>query len=208
MKKTAFILSTAILVTGCLGQNSETSETAETFFGAAELDALLVSEEADYRTGYDRELFPHWEDTNGSGCTAREDMVKEAAIGLPQIDIYDPCKVVEGDFHSVYDGETLSGHPSAFDLDHIVALAEAWDSGADQWDRETRREFANDPDNLILVSASSNREKSADDAAEWAPYFPDTHCAFAAAIVHVKGKYNLSVDGAEKAALRQMLETC
>ncbi len=170
------------------------------------LGALTVFAEGP-RTGYDRSLFSHWRDTNGSGCDARQDTLAEQVIGFPQVDLFDSCVIVEGDWYSIFDGVTHSGSPSELDIDHVIALAEAWDSGASTWDSATRRRFANDPAHLVAVTASSNRSKSDADLADWRP-IRSAWCVTATITAEVKAAYGLSVDPAEYDAIAEMLGTC
>ncbi|MGA0354449.1 MAG: helix-hairpin-helix domain-containing protein, partial [Ilumatobacteraceae bacterium] len=170
------------------------------------LGALTVAAEGS-RNGYDRSLFSHWRDTNGSGCDARQDTLAEQVIGFPQVDLFDSCVIVEGDWYSIFDGVTHAGSPSELDIDHVVALAEAWDSGASNWDSATRRRFANDPAHLVAVTASSNRSKGDSDLAEWRP-LRSAWCVTATITAQVKAAYGLSVDRAEYDAIAEMLGTC
>jgi hypothetical protein len=161
------------------------------------------------RTGYDRALFEHWIDADGNRCDTREEVLKAESLTPAQVDYYG-CKVVAGDWVSLYDGFTTD-QPGELDIDHVVALAEAWDSGAHGWDAARRRDFANDlgyAGSLIAVSASSNRSKSDRDPAEWLPPRREAWCLFATDWVAVKIRWNLSADPAEVAALRTALETC
>jgi len=171
------------------------------------LDALTVEAEPP-RVGYQRSLFPHWRDVNGTGCNARQDALFASVIGFPQVDLFDRCVIVEGDWLSIYDGVLHQGAPGDVDVDHVVALAEAWDSGAWNWDESTRRGFANDPDNLLVVTASSNRSKADRDVGEWRPQRRDAWCQTAQITVRIKHRYRLTVDVAEHRALRDMLATC
>jgi competence ComEA-like helix-hairpin-helix protein len=170
------------------------------------LGALTVVAEGP-RTGYDRSLFSHWRDTNGSGCDARQDTLAEQVIGFPQVDLFDSCVIVEGDWYSIFDGVTHAGSPSELDIDHVIALAEAWDSGASTWDSATRRRFANDPAHLVAVTASSNRSKSDADLADWRP-IRSAWCVTATITAEVKAAYGLGVDPAEYDAIAEMLGTC
>ncbi|MGA1594907.1 MAG: helix-hairpin-helix domain-containing protein [Ilumatobacteraceae bacterium] len=170
------------------------------------LGALTVADEGS-RNGYDRSLFSHWRDTNGSGCDARQDTLAEQVIGFPQVDLFDSCVIVEGDWYSIFDGVTHAGSPSELDIDHVVALAEAWDSGASNWDSATRRRFANDRAHLVAVTASSNRSKGDSDLAEWRP-LRSAWCVTATITAQVKAAYGLSVDRAEYDAIAEMLGTC
>ncbi len=93
------------------------------------------------RSGYSRDLFPHWADTNGSGCNVSQDTLRAQVVGFPQVDLFNRCVIVEGDWYSLFDAVNYSGSPSELDVDHVVALSEAWDSGASKWpgiDRPSR----------------------------------------------------------------------
>lgn len=166
------------------------------------LNSLPVSAES--RVGYDRDLFRHWSDLDGNGCDTRDDVLAaEALAGVRR-----GCDVTGGRWVSAYDG-AVTTDPSRFDIDHVVALGEAWDSGAWRWDAATRERFANDlayPLALIAVSASSNRSKGDRDPAEWLP--ARGRCAFAKSWVGVKYRWRLSVDTSEKTSLARILRSC
>jgi len=183
---------------------SATTEAVVTDRGL--LDRLRVEPEADVG-GYDRELFAHWRDTNGSGCDARHDTLARQVIGFAQVDLFDSCVIVEGDWYSIYDGVSYSGAPVEMQIDHVVALAEAWESGAWAWDEATRRAFANDPAHLVAVTGSSNGAKKALDLAEWRP-IRSAWCVTATITAEVKAAYGLSVDSAEYDAIAEMLAVC
>lgn len=169
---------------------------------------MLTVEAEPSRVGYDRDLFPHWQDVNGSGCSARQDALLAQVVGFPQVDVFDRCVVVEGDWYSPFDGLTHSGQPGDVDIDHVVALSEAWDSGADVWPLELRRQFANDPINLVVSSPSANSSKGDRDAGEWKPPQRNIWCLTAAVMVSTKARYELSIDVAERDGLVEMLSTC
>ena len=100
------------------------------------------------------------------------------------------CKVVAGDWYSVYDGVWVSD-PGLLDVDHVVPLKEAWDSGAKEWDAATREVFANDLEDqrsLIAVTAGSNRAKGAADPSNWMPPNRDDWCRYVAAWVVIKAR--------------------
>ena len=171
------------------------------------LEALPVQPEQ--RSGYDRDLFDQWIDADGDGCdTRREVLIAEAAI-RPRVGA--SCSLSGGQWYSVYDGATETGRGSGFDVDHLVPLAEAWDSGAYAWDRETRRRYANDlgyAHSLVAVSASSNRRKGADDPSEWLPPDRSVRCWYAESWIAVKARWELSVDEGEVRALRELVSQC
>ena len=157
--------------------------------------------------GYRRALFPHW-DTQANGCTTRE-TVLIAESEVPAIVDARYCTVRSGSWISSYDGKVLTD-PRGIDIDHVVALKEAWDSGAHAWSADRRRAFANDlthPDSLVAVSAGSNRSKSDKDPAQWLPQRSD-QCRYALAWVGVKLRWGLSADTKEVAALRTLAVGC
>lgn len=160
------------------------------------------------RTGYRPGLFVHWVDDDGDGCDTRQEvLIAESTVPAET----DPsCTVLSGHWVSVYDGITTE-QPGDLDIDHVVALGEAWDSGASAWDAPRRRAFANDLDEaaaLIAVTASANRTKNDRDPAQWRPPRPEAWCGFARAWVTVKVRWDLTSDEAEAAALRDMLAPC
>ncbi|MBM3668966.1 MAG: HNH endonuclease [Actinobacteria bacterium] len=166
------------------------------------LNSLPVSQERG--DGYDRDLFRHWSDLDGNGCDTREDVLAtERAAGVVR-----DCRVVGGTWISRYDGRTTT-EARTFDIDHMVPLKEAWDSGAWRWDARTRETFANDvgySGSLIAVTAGSNRSKSDRDPTEW---LPDRDvCWYAKTWVAVKYRWRLAVDSTEKSALTRILRGC
>jgi hypothetical protein len=162
------------------------------------------------RTGYDRNLFGNWIDADHDRCDTREEVLQAQSTTPPQTDYSGTaCKVLAGDWVSLYDGAVLTDRTQV-EIDHVVALAEAWDSGASAWDATRRHNFANDlthPE-LLAVSSSTNHAKGDRDPAEWSPPKAGAQCAFASDWVVVKVAWNLSADPGEVAALRRMLATC
>lgn len=169
---------------------------------AAQLDQLIVAPEGS-SDGYDRSLFGGgWIDADSDGCDTRCEVLEEERLnelpGLPM-----------GGWLSIFDGYSTDD-ASELDIDHVVALGEAWRSGADQWDGRRRLAFANDlddPDPLIAVTASTNRSKSDRDPASWQPPNLDAWCPFAAAWIDTKVRWGLTADDAEVRALRNMIES-
>lgn len=165
------------------------------------LNSLPVAAEMD--VGYDRELFRHWT-TGANGCTTRERVLQaEARAGTLR-----GCVVAGGSWLSRYDGVRTS-NPSSFDIDHMVPLNEAWQSGAWRWTSQTRQAFANDlgyANSLVAVSARSNRSKSDRDPREWMP--ASSRCWYATSWIAVKYRWRLAVDVAEKRTLTRILDGC
>lgn len=157
------------------------------------------------REGYDRDAFEHWSDLDGNGCDAREDVLRQENL-RPEGSV---CWDKRGEWFSAYDGVRTT-NSSSFDVDHVVALAEAWDSGARAWKSSRREAYANDlwPMALRAVSASSNRSKSDSDPAEWLPPRKSFVCRYSLDWVLTKYRWRLSVDLQEKRVLRGIFRDC
>ncbi|SEF56148.1 Protein of unknown function [Thermomonospora echinospora] len=155
--------------------------------------------------GYSRELFPHWITISGT-CNTRETVLKRDGVNVVT---NKGCAAVSGSWYSPYDGATWYA-ASDIDIDHMVPLYEAWQSGADTWTTERRRRFANDLESsqLWAVTDNVNQQKSDKDPATWKPPLESFHCTYARSWIDVKWRYDLSADIAEKAALTTMLATC
>lgn len=97
---------------------------------------------------------------------------------------------------------------SLVQIDHVVALADAWRSGAWQWDAQRRQEFANAPENLLAVDGQANEDKSASSADQWLPPNTAFRCDYVKRQIAVKNAYGLSVTRAEQDALAEQLSTC
>jgi hypothetical protein len=156
--------------------------------------------------GYDRGDWPHWADTDGDGCDARQQALIAASITPAQVDFY-RCTVVAGDWYSAYDGVSTDDS-SSFDVDHLVPLRDAHWSGGWRWNVQQRRLFANDQSNLWVVSASSNRSKGALTPDQWRPARTEVWCEFAIRWVQVKVSWGLTATSSERNALGSMLERC
>lgn len=178
--------------------SSVTSTTVSSAAGGATpspADQLVVAPE--HLEGYDRGLFEHWTDADRDGCSTR-------------------CEVLEAErrpdvgWVSIYDG-FVTTDPAQLQIDHLVALAEAWRSGAWAWDNARREAFANDleePDALVAVSGASNQSKADKDPAEWRPPLRSAWCQWATAWIRVKVKWQLTADPAERSALRLLTADC
>lgn len=156
---------------------------------------------AEHRTGYIRTLFRLWIDADGNGCDTRHEVLIAEAIVAPTVG--GSCALTGGEWLSLYDGLTFSD-ARKLDIDHVVPLAEAWDSGAWAWDAARRTAFANDLGvswALIAVSAASNRSKGDQDPADWLPPRVGFRCEYLADWVAIKERWHLTVDPAEKAAI-------
>lgn len=169
------------------------------------LRTLTVTPESS--TGYDRELFPHW-DYLGDDCDVRDAVLIAEARRGPVTG--NACPVGAGRWFSAFDGVTVRD-PSELDVDHLVPLAEAWGSGARTWSTSVREEYANDlgyAKSLIAVTASSNRSKGDQDPAEWLPPRTAYRCTYVASWIGVKYRWRLTIDAREEAALRVLATNC
>jgi len=171
------------------------------------LSVLAVDDRQSPQGTYHREEWPHWADLDGNGCDARQDALAVWSVVAVTVNRSGTCKVVIGSWVSPYDG-VASNNPSDFDVDHLVPLENAFRSGGWAWSTERRRAFANNPAELVVASASSNRSKGSDPPNEWRPANQDSWCAYAEGWVQVKSSWGLSVTTPERDALGQMLDTC
>jgi hypothetical protein len=124
----------------------------------------------------------------------------------------DDCVVLSGTLVSPYSATTIDfvRGPNSADvqIDHVVALGDAWQTGAQQWSTQRREAFANDPQELLAVDAHSNEQKGDSDAASWLPSNKAFRCAYVATQVRVKARYRLWVTPAERDAMRRVLSSC
>ena len=165
------------------------------------LDCLPVVEER--IGGYDRKLFKHWVDANGNGKNTRAEVL--IAESLVPVRFSSTGKTVStGKWVSLYDGETWT-KASDVDIDHVVALAEAWRSGAWKWSAARRQAYANDLGvawTLRAVTDNVNQEKSDDDPTYWLPPLESATCLYLTEWVAVKIRWKLSVDAEERQSIR------
>ena len=166
------------------------------------------------RTGYDRALFgPTWADVDRNGCDTRNDVLRRDLTADVLRAGTHGCVLLSGTLLDPYTATTISfvrgqGSSTAVQIDHVVALSDAWQKGAQQLSAETRRAFANDSLNLLAVDGLTNQGKGDGDAATWLPPNKAFRCPYAARQVAVKAKYGLWVTSAERDALGRILATC
>ncbi|MFE9658100.1 HNH endonuclease family protein [Micromonospora sp. NPDC006431] len=160
------------------------------------------------RTGYNRDLFPHWIDADGNGCNTRNEVLIAEATTKPTKG--SGCSLSGGRWYSYYDNAywTLT---SDLDIDHMVPLAEAWDSGARNWTTSRRQAYANDLGDsraLAAVTDNVNQAKGDQDPATWMPPYASARCRYINEWVAVKIRWRLTVDSAEKSALTNWANSC
>ena len=166
------------------------------------------------KTGYARSEFgPTWADVDKNGCDTRNDILRR---DLTQV-VFKPgtkdCVVLSGVLIDKYSGETINfvrgnSTSSLVQIDHVVALSDAWQKGAFLLTVQERTAFANDPLNLLAVKGSLNSQKGDGDAATWLPPQKSYRCEYISRQIAVKKKYRLWVTAAERSAILKVLRTC
>lgn len=165
------------------------------------------------KTGYDRARFGQaWADVDRNGCDTRNDILKRDLTGITYTNSV-PCKVQSGSLADPYTGTTISflrgsATSSAVQIDHVVALSDAWQKGAQQLTPEQRMAFANDPLNLQATDGPTNIKKGDGDAATWLPPNKGFRCEYVARQISVKATYGLWVTQAEHDAMARILGDC
>jgi hypothetical protein len=190
----------------------QSAEQIELSGPAIQLNNLLIKGRAP-KTGYDRDLFgSSWIDIDRNGCDTRNDILRRDLSEVTFRPGTGNCVVETGKVFDPYTGTEYdfvkSNTGGGMDIDHIVSLSDAWQKGAQQWNSETRKQFANDPLNLVATNQSVNRSKSSSDAASWLPPNKSIRCAFVARQISIKSAYQLWVTQAEYDAMTRVLSSC
>ena len=166
------------------------------------------------KTGYTRDQFgTPWKDVDRNGCDTRNDILnRDLRSIIYKVSSHD-CVVLSGILLDPYSGESINflrgvSTSSEVQIDHVVALLNAWQSGAFKLTLEKRTAFANDPLNLLAVKGRLNSQKGAGDAATWLPPKKSYRCAYVARQVAVKYKYGIWLTAPEKAAILKLLQSC
>lgn len=212
------LLACAVVLLGSCGVSTgDDSPTAKAIRPAgdtalAQLATLTVKGRAP-RTGYERDKFGDgWSDVDRNGCDTRNDVLRRDLSQVALKARTHGCVVLSGvltdDPYTGRDIRFRRGGAVEVDIDHVVALSDAWQKGAFGWPSAKRVAFANDPLNLLAVDASANRQKGDGDAATWLPSNKGFRCEYVARQVSVKAKYGLWVTSAEQAAIERVLRTC
>ncbi|MGD0273268.1 MAG: HNH endonuclease family protein [Gaiellaceae bacterium] len=209
-----------LFVTGC-GSHGSSSSTARSTSTApvstsakiatAELSQLAVKPLASM-VGYSRDQFgPAWADVDHNHCDTRNDILRR---DLTQI-VLEPgstCVVERGTLHDPYTGKTIffvrGPNSSAIQIDHLVALGDAWRTGATGWSAARREQYANDPAVLLAVDGPANEAKGDADASQWLPPNRSYDCSYVVKQIAVKMKYRLWVTQGERGAIENVLAGC
>ena len=179
----------------------------------AVLETLAVKGRAP-KTGYTRAQFgPAWADVDRNGCDTRNDILKRDLTSITYRAKTRNCVVESGTLVDRYSGETINfvkGNISSMEvqIDHVVALSNAWQTGAFKLTADQRKALSNDPLNLFAVKGRLNSQKGDGDAATWLPPLKSFRCAYVAQQIAVKAKYSLWVVPPEKAAMVSILAKC
>jgi hypothetical protein len=187
-------------------QTTEPAGPVEAGSAREALASLLVKGRAP-KTGYARDQFGSgWATVNG--CSTRDIIMYR---DMTNVTFSDECSISAGTLNDTYTGKVIQftkADASIIQIDHVVALSDAWQSGAQQLSKETRQQLANDPLELLAVSGKENQTKSDANAASWLPPNKAFRCQYIARQVAVKQKYSLWVTAPEKSAMNNILATC
>ena len=203
-------ISVVLVLSAAMGQ---APLEASTKTAVAVLETLAVKGRAP-KTGFERSQFgPTWSDVDRNGCDTRNDILYRDLTSKTFKSGTQNCVVLTGILSDPYSGEKISfvrGVGSSMDvqIDHVVALSNAWQTGAFKLSYDKRLALANDPMNLLAVKGRLNSQKGDGDAATWLPPRKDIRCAYVAQQIVVKAKYQLWVTSAEKAAMVALLAKC
>lgn len=177
----------------------------------------LTREAQSHWDTYTRTSFgdPLWTDDTDApgghnGCDTRDDVLRRD-LTAARLGTANPCVVLSGVLHDPYTGKSLPydrSQASQIEIDHVVAVAAAWRSGAWAWTPQQRQRFANDVDNLMAVDKTANQDKRSQTPDNWQPPRREAWCDYARRYVTAKSRYALTVTPAEGEALGQLLGTC
>ena len=189
------------------------SQAASVASGLSVIEAQVTKGRA-AKTGYTRAQFGQtWADVDRNGCDTRNDILKRDLTGEVFKEKTDDCVVLSGTLVDPYSGETINfvrGNVSSMEvqIDHVVALSNAWQTGAFKLTVQQRTAMANDPLNLLAVKGRLNSQKGDGDAATWLPPLKRYRCDYVARQVAVKMKYKLWFTAPEKEAIVRILKSC
>ncbi|MFC5825473.1 HNH endonuclease family protein [Nonomuraea insulae] len=223
MRVRAFMAGTATvaMLAGCGGLEAQSTgggkstkaDSASISDAKKKLGKLTVKGRAP-KTGFDRDEFgTPWSDVDHNGCDTRNDILKRDMEDETFKSGTHDCIVLTGTLHDPYSGKTIKfergqNTSTAVQIDHVIPLSDAWQKGAAKWSETKRKEFANDPLNLMAVDGPLNGQKSDSDAATWLPPRKAYRCTYIAKQIDVKSKYEVWLTSAEKTAMEGILDNC
>ena len=192
---------------------TDTTKSSDAQTALETLETLEVKGRAP-KTGYSRDQFGQaWADIDHNGCDTRNDILRRDLTSITVKPGTHGCIVLTGALDDPYTATTIDftrGQDTSNEvqIDHVVALSDAWQTGAQDLSATDREQFANDPVNLLAVDGPANQQKSDGDAATWLPSNKDYRCTYVSKQIDVKAKYHLWVKQAEKDAMIQVLGDC
>jgi Protein of unknown function (DUF1524) len=195
------------------GVRADTAGSPQWVVTAERALALLKVEPEGSMAGYSRDRFgPAWQDVDHNGCDTRNDILNRDLTNKTWKDSKH-CEVATGTLHEPYTGKTIHfvrgvATSAAVQIDHVVALGDAWVTGAKAWTAAKRLQYANDPVVLLAVDGPANEAKGDDDASEWLPPRKAYDCRYVAKQITIKSKYRLWVTQAEHDAMAAQLARC
>lgn len=213
------LLSAALVLAAAPSAGADTAAAPSDVVAAiAALETIPVKGRA-AKTGYSRAQFGEaWTDDvsvqfGHNGCDTRNDILRRDLIDITTKSGTNGCKVLTGVLNDPYTGQVINfqrGQQTSEEvqIDHVVPLSNAWQTGAQQWDADKRRDFANDPRNLQATYGPTNQAKGDGDAATWLPPNTFYRCTYVSRMVAVKSLYGLWVTPPERDAIAQVLSQC
>ena len=200
------LASLGLATTALLTANGPTAQAAETYSAPLQTAIGGIPVATEDRTGYSRDEFRHWVDADGDGCDTRKEILISEADD--PVTVGASCALTGGRWFSYYDRVSWTDQ-GRIDIDHMVPLAEAWDSGASGWTAGQREAYANDlgdSRSLVGVTDSVNQSKGDQDPTTWMPTYDK--CRYLGDWVAVKIRWRLSIDSSEKSALASLASGC
>jgi len=209
------LLCAISLLFACEAESRDSEPSAIAATGQASVAMVAESRFSDNvptgeRPSYNRANWKHWIDEDTDCQDTRQEVLIEESLTEVTFEDSRECRVASGTWFDVYTGQ-LFLDPSGLDVDHLIPLANAHQSGGWQWSSDEKQIFANDlsdPDSLIAVSASANRSKGARDPSAWKPSNVDAWCAYASAWSRLKERWALDISEHEAEAIAEMQSTC
>ena len=208
--ETATVDDTTTTSSSSTSSSTSTTTTTTTTLNIDDFPQLTIVEISFKIPDYNRDDWPHWTDYNKDCQDTRQEVLIEESLEPVVYKTNDACSVASGKWYGAYTDQFYYD-PSDLDVDHLIPLKNAHNSGGWGWDKYMKSEFANqllNPDNLIAVSASANRSKGARGPDEWKPDNKDYWCEYAYDWIRVKYLWNLTVTSGEWNALLEMIQTC
>jgi hypothetical protein len=156
---------------------------------------------------YKREEFKHWIDSDGDCQNTRDEILIRDSLMTPKFKTKKMCKVISGKWKEPYTYKIFY-QAKDLDIDHIVPLSHAFYNGASKWNKKLKQDFANDPENLLAVSAHENRNKKDKPPHRWMPSNKKFHCEYIEKWIFVKQKYKLDITVSEANYLNSKRQSC